>query len=86
MANLQIMRLSSHIKDNFANMKKIYLLLSVFASHFTSCETDFDVNVNWRNSVVYGLLDSGTGQETQQIKISKAFLGKMDAYANGSIC
>jgi hypothetical protein len=61
-------------------MKKIYLLLSVFVVIFTSCETDFDVNANWEEvTVVYGLLDSGTGQETQQIKISKAFLGKMDA-------
>ena len=61
-------------------MKKIYLLLSVFVVIFTSCETDFDVNANWEEvTVVYGLLDSGTGEETQQIKISKAFLGKMDA-------
>ena len=61
-------------------MKKIYLLLSVSLVIFTSCETDFDVNANWEEvTVVYGLLDSGIGDETQQIKISKAFLGEMDA-------
>ena len=61
-------------------MKKIYLLLCFFVLIFTSCDTDFDVNANWEEvTVVYGLLDSGIGKETQQIKISKAFLGKMDA-------
>ena len=61
-------------------MKKIYLILSVFAIVFTSCDTDFDVNADWEEvTVVYGLLDAGIGEETQQIKISKAFLGKMDA-------
>jgi len=61
-------------------MKKIFLILSVFAVVFTSCETDFDVNAEWEEvTVVYGLLDSGIGKETQQIKISKAFLGKMAA-------
>ena len=61
-------------------MKKIYLILSVFAVVFTSCDTDFDVNADWEEvTVVYGLLDAGIGEETQQIKISKAFLGKMDA-------
>ena len=61
-------------------MKKIYLLLSVFVVIFTSCETDFDVNSNWEEvTVVYGLLDSGEGEQIQQIKISKGFLGEMDA-------
>ena len=61
-------------------MKKIYLLLSLFLVIFTSCETDFDVNANWEEvTVVYGLLDDGQGQEEQQIKISKGFLGEMDA-------
>ena len=61
-------------------MKKKYLLLSVSLVMFTSCETDFDVNANWEEvTVVYGLLDSGIGDEAQQIKISKAFLGEMDA-------
>jgi len=69
-------------------MKKIYLILSVFAVVFTACETDFDVNAAWEETtVVYGLLDASDGKEVQQIKISKAFLGEMDAlqmaqYAN----
>jgi hypothetical protein len=59
-------------------MKKIYLILSVFAIVFAACETDFDVNAQWEEStVVYGLLDAG--KELQQIKIGKAFLGQMDA-------
>ena len=61
-------------------MKKIYLILSVFVIVFTACETDFDVNATWEEvTVVYGLLDAGDGKELQQIKISKAFLGEMDA-------
>ena len=61
-------------------MKKIYLILSVFSIVFTACETDFDVNAEWEEvTVVYGLLDSGDENKTQQIKIGKAFLGKMDA-------
>ena len=61
-------------------MKNIYLILSVFAIVFTSCETDFDANVEWEEvTVVYGLLDAGDQNKTQLIKINKAFLGKMDA-------
>ena len=61
-------------------MKKIYLILSVFAIAFTSCETNFDVNAEWEEvTVVYGLLDAGDDHKTQLIKINKAFLGKMDA-------
>ena len=61
-------------------MKKIYLILGVFAVILTSCETDFDVNGEWEEvTVVYCLLDAGDEIKTQQIKISKAFLGKMDA-------
>ena len=62
-------------------MKKIYLLLSVFAMLFTACETDFDVNSQWEETtVVYGLLDASDENPLQKIKISKAFLGEMDAY------
>ena len=61
-------------------MKKIYLIFSVFILGFASCETDFNVNSTWEEvTVVYGLLDAGDGEEVQQIKISKAFLGNMDA-------
>ena len=59
-------------------MKKIYLILSVFAIVFTACETDFDVNADWEETtVVFGLLDAA--KDTQFIKISKAFLGEVDA-------
>jgi hypothetical protein len=65
-------------------MKKIYLILSVFAIVFTACETDFDVNAEWEETtVVYGLLDAtdtDIEKKIQKIKISKAFLGNMDAY------
>ena len=55
-------------------MKKIYLILSVFAIVFTACETDFDVNATWEEvTVVYGLLDAGDGKEVQQIKSVKYF-------------
>ena len=61
-------------------MKKIYLILSVFAIVFTACETDFDVNAEWDEvTVVYGLLDAGDENNTQLIKINKAFLGENDA-------
>ena len=59
-------------------MKKIYLILSVFAIVFSACETDFDVNSDWEETtVVFGLLDAA--KDTQFIKISKAFLGEDDA-------
>jgi len=59
-------------------MKKIYLILSVFAIVFTACETDFDVNAEWKETtVVFGLLDAA--KDIQFIKINKAFLGEADA-------
>lgn len=62
-------------------MKKIYLFISVLAILFIACETDFDVNSQWEETtVVYGLLDASDENTLQKIKISKAFLGEMDAY------
>ena len=59
-------------------MKKIYLILSVFALVFTACETDFEVNAEWEETtVVFGLLDKA--KEIQFVKINKAFLGEADA-------
>jgi hypothetical protein len=59
-------------------MKKIYLILSVFALVFTACETDFEVNAEWEETtVVFGLLDKA--KEIQFIKVNKAFLGEADA-------
>ncbi len=65
-------------------MKKIYLILSVFAIVFTACETDFPINAPWEEvAVVYGLLDQD--QPQQYIKINKAYLGEGDALAMASI-
>jgi len=65
-------------------MKKIYLILSVFAIVFVACETDFDVNAEWKETtVVFGLLDAS--KDIQFIKINKAFLGDADAYNMASI-
>jgi hypothetical protein len=48
---------------------------------FIACETDFDVNSKWEETtVVYGLLNASDENPLQKIKISKAFLGEMDAY------
>ena len=59
-------------------MKKIYLILNVFAVIFISCDTDFDVNANWEETtVVFGLLDASN--DIQFVKINKAFLGEADA-------
>ena len=59
-------------------MKKIYLILSVFALVFTACETDFEVNAEWEETtVVFSLLDKA--KEIQFVKINKAFLGEADA-------
>jgi hypothetical protein len=62
-------------------MKKIYLLLSISTMLFIACETDFDVNSQWEETtIVYGLLDASNEDTLQKIRISKAFLGEMDAY------
>ena len=51
---------------------------------FSSCETDFDVNAEWReNMVVYALLDAT--QQKQFIRINKAYLGDGDAFQMASI-
>mgnify|MGYP000707433639 FL=1 len=65
-------------------MKKIHLILSVFAMLFTACETDFDVNSQWEETtVVYGLLDQN--EDKQYIRINKAFLGNENAYVMASV-
>ena len=59
-------------------MKRIFIILCVFAIFFASCETGFDVNAKWKETtVVYGLLDAS--KDTQYIKINKAYLGEDDA-------
>ena len=46
---------------------------------FSACSTDFEVIGDWKETmVVYGLLDQA--QDTQYIKINKAFLGEGNAF------
>ena len=59
-------------------MKKLFLILSVLLTIFTSCETEFDVHAEWEEvTVVYGLLNQN--QDRQYVKINKAYLGPGDA-------
>ena len=59
-------------------MRKILIIFSALAVLFTACETDFNVNAAWEETiVVYGLLDAST--DTQYIRINKAYLGEGDA-------
>lgn len=60
-------------------MKISLLLIFTVFLIFTSCETDFDVNADWKETtVVYGLLDQSL--DTQSVIIYKAFLGNESAY------
>jgi len=55
-------------------MKNLITFLLLFCVFFFACETDFEVNSNWKEvPVVYGLLDQS--QSHQYIKINKAFIG-----------
>lgn len=63
---------------------KIKNLLFLILPLLFSCETDFDVNANWKNvTIVYGLIDPNN--EDQLIKINKAYLGQGDAIQMASI-
>ena len=65
-------------------MKKITFLFLLSSILFSSCETDFNVNADWKEvTVVYGLLDQS--QEKQYIRINKAFLGNENAYVMASV-
>lgn len=51
---------------------------------FSACSTDLDVIGNYKETiVVYGLLDQA--QDTQYVKINKAFLGAGDAYVYAQV-
>ena len=70
--------------SKFANMKKLTFLFLLSSILFSSCETDFTVNADWKEvTVVYGLLDQS--QEKQYIRINKAFLGNENAYVMASV-
>ena len=63
---------------------KIKNLLFLFLPLLFSCETDFDVNANWKDvTIVYGLIDPNN--EDQLIKINKAYLGQGDAIQMASV-
>lgn len=50
------------------------LLLSVIAIYFASCETDFDLNAEWKDiTVVYGILNQN--DTIHYVRVQKAFLG-----------
>ena len=69
--------------NKFAPMKIKNLLFLILPLLF-SCETDFDVNANWKDvTIVYGLIDPNN--EDQLIKINKAYLGQGDAIQMASI-
>ena len=57
-------------------MKRIYLLFIIII--IIGCDTDFDVNSDWKETtVVYGLLNASL--DTQYIRINKGYLGNMSA-------
>ena len=59
-------------------MKKKLSFLLLFCLSIFGCETDFEVNAPWKETmVIYGLLDQS--KAVQIIKINKAFLGEGDA-------
>ena len=63
---------------------KIKNLLFLILPLLFSCETDFDVNANWKDvTIVYGLIDPNN--DDQLIKINKAYLGQGDAIQMASI-
>jgi hypothetical protein len=64
--------------------KNISYFIFVFALLLSACSTDLDVVGDYKETlIVYGLLDQA--QDTQYIKINKAFLGEGDAYTYAQI-
>lgn len=58
--------------------KRFFLIISLTAILLTSCETDFDVNAEWKDTpVVYGILSQSN--RTQSVRINRAFLGEGNA-------
>ena len=65
-------------------MKKLTFLFLLSSILFSSCETDFNVNADWKEvTVVYSLLDQN--EDKQYIRINKAFLGNENAYVMASV-
>nr|MBC8147620.1 DUF4249 family protein [Bacteroidota bacterium] len=58
----------------------IYILFLIAISSFYSCETDFDMNADYKDiTVVYGLLNQT--ETTHYVKINRAFLGEDNTIA-----
>ena len=81
---LPLTQIPSHIAMKITQVSHLINLtfgvcLFGIAASFQSCKNDFDVNGPWKETmVVYGLLDPS--DDIQYVKISKAFLGKGNAY------
>jgi hypothetical protein len=57
--------------------KHLLILFFIFIL-FNTCETDFDINADWKDiTVVYGLLNQN--DSVHYVKITKAFLGESNA-------
>jgi len=55
------------------------LAVAIFAMVLDACNKDINVNAEWEDiTVIFGLLDQN--QDTQFVKINKAFLGEADAF------
>ena len=65
-------------------MNKFLIVITIFFVFFNSCDTDFNVNADWEEvTVVFGLLDQS--QDTQYVRVNKAFLGDQDAYQMAAV-
>lgn len=69
------------LSTNFVKMRKLLTILSIttIALFVSSCETDIDVNAEYKDiPVVYGLINPL--DTNHYIKINKAFIGEGNAY------
>ena len=72
------------ISGAWGNHEGSLLLWLLVLTIFSACETEFNVNADWKEvTVVYGLLDQS--QDKQYIRINKAFLGDEDAFIMASV-
>ncbi|HOI32470.1 MAG: DUF4249 family protein [Bacteroidales bacterium] len=63
---------------NFKKITGIFIVIASLLVVFNSCSTDVDLYADYKDiTIVYGLLDAG--QDTNFIKITKAFLGPGNA-------
>ncbi|MDD4087104.1 MAG: DUF4249 family protein [Bacteroidales bacterium] len=63
---------------NFKKITGIFVVLVTLLAGLNSCSTDVDLYADYKDiTIVYGLLDAG--QDTNFIKITKAFLGPGNA-------